>query len=111
MGDGFCHRPVDSDFTLLVDSMVQHRKYYDSGLELPEIRYELRNIVQPLRSRKTKLKSWTSEWMVRRIADQELLIAIRDLKTFVRKDREEEITEEVIRELNKMTEENALWCI
>ena len=95
----------------MVDSAVQYRKYYDLGLDLPEIRYELRKTAQTLRSRQTKLKSWTNEWMVRRIADQELSIAIRDLKTFIRKDREGEITENMIRELNELKEEDTLWCI
>ena len=75
---------------------------------MPEINYELRNTVQKLRSPETKLKSWTNEWMVRRIQDQPPSIAIRDLKTFIRKDREEEIMEEMIRELNKLTEDQTL---
>ena len=58
-----------------------------------------------------KLKSWTNEWMVRRIQDQPTPIAIRDLKTFIRKDREEEITEETIKELNKLEENQMLWYI
>ena len=49
--------------------------------------------------------------MVRRIADQETSIAMRDLKTYVRKDREEEITKETIKELNELKEEDALWYI
>ena len=68
-------------------------------------------MVQKLRSPETKLKSWMNEWMVRRIQDQPPPIAIRDLKTFVRKDREEEITEETIEELNKLEEDQALWYI
>ena len=58
-----------------------------------------------------KLKSWTNEWMVRRIQDQPPPIAIWDLKTFVRKDREEEIMEETIKELNKLEENQTLWYI
>ena len=68
-------------------------------------------MVQKLRSSETKLKSWTNEWMVRRIQDQPPPIAIRDLKMFVRKDREEEITEEMIKELNKLEENQTLWYI
>ena len=95
----------------MVDSTVQHKKYYDSELELPEVRYELRSTVQKLRSQQTKLKSWTNEWMVRWITDQETSVAIRDLKTYIRKDREEEITKETIKELNELKEEDALWYI
>ena len=83
----------------MVSDTVQYDKCYDSGLELPEINYELQNMVQKLRSPETKLKSWTSEWMVRQIQDQHPSIAMRDLKMFIRKDREEEITEETIKEL------------
>ena len=53
-------------------------------------------MVQSLRSSNTKLKSWTNEWMVRQIRDQEIAIAIRDLKTYVRRDREMEIEEQTI---------------
>ena len=49
--------------------------------------------------------------MVRRIQDQPSPIAIRDLKTFIRKDREEEITEETIKELNGLEENQTLWYI
>ena len=49
--------------------------------------------------------------MVRRIQDQPPSIAIRDLKTFIRKDREEEVTEEAIKELNKLEENQTLWYI
>ena len=49
--------------------------------------------------------------MVRRIQDQSPPIAVRDLKTFIRKDREEEITEETIKELNELEEDQALWYI
>ena len=66
----------------MVSDTVQYNKRYDSGLELPEINCELRNAVQKLRSPEAKLKSWTNEWMVRRIQDQPTPIAIRDLKTF-----------------------------
>ena len=52
-----------------------------------------------------------NEWMVRRIQDQPPPITIRDLKTFVRKDREEEIMEEMIKELNKLEENQTLWYI
>ena len=95
----------------MVPNTVQYNKCYDSGLELPELNYELRNTVQKLRSLETKLKSWTNEWMVRRIQDQPPPIAIRDLKTFVRKDREEEITKETIEELNELEENQVLWYI
>ena len=95
----------------MVPDTVQYNKCYDSGLELPEINYELRNTVQKLRNPETKLKSWTNEWMVRRIQDQHPSIAMQDLKTFIRKDREEEITEETIRELNELEENQTLWYI
>ena len=95
----------------MVPNTVQYNKCYDSSLELPEINYELRNAVQELRSPETKLKSWTNEWMVRRIQDQPSPITIRDLKTFIRKDREEEITEETIKELNELEENQMLWYI
>ena len=95
----------------MVPNTVQYNKCYDSGLDLPELNYELQNTVQKLRSPETKLKSWTNEWMVRRIQDQPPSIAIQDLKTFVRKDREEEITEEAIEELNKLEENQTLWYI
>ena len=52
-----------------------------------------------------------NEWMVRQIQDQPSPIAIRDLKTFIRKDREEEITEETIKELNELEENQTLWYI
>ena len=54
------------------------------------------------------MKSWTNEWMVRRIQDQPLSIAVRDLRTFIRKDREEEVTEETIKELNELREDQTL---
>ena len=49
--------------------------------------------------------------MVRRIQDQDLLIAIRDLKTYVRKDREIEIEEQMITDINSLPEQDALWYI
>ena len=58
-----------------------------------------------------KLKSWMSEWMVRRIQDQPSPVAMQDLKTFIRKDREEEIPEETIKELNELEEDQTLWYI
>ena len=65
MGDGFCFRPVEISSELLVSDDVQYDKCCDSGLELPEINYEIQHKVQSLRSPNTKLKSWTNEWMVR----------------------------------------------
>ena len=49
--------------------------------------------------------------MVRRIQDQPPPIAVRNLKTFIRRDREKEITEETIKELNELEEGQALWYI
>jgi hypothetical protein len=49
--------------------------------------------------------------MVRRVNDQTPLIAIRDLKTFIRKDRENEIEEQTIKEINALDEQDALWYI
>ena len=68
-------------------------------------------MVQKLRRPETKLKSWTNEWMVRQIQDQHPSIAMQDLKTFIRKDREEEIMEETIKELNELEENQTLWYI
>ena len=78
---------------------------------LPEINYEIQHKVQSLRSPNTKLKSWTNEWMVRQMQDQDTAIAIRDLKTYVRKDREIEIKEQTIRDINSLPEQDALWYI
>ena len=64
-----------------------------------------------IRSPNAKLKSWTNEWMVRRIQDQDLSIAIRDLKTYARKDREIEIEEQTITDINSLPEQDALWYI
>ena len=88
MGNGFCLRPVGTSSELLVLDNVQYMKCCDSGLELPEINYEIQRKVQSLRSPNAKLKSWTNKWMVRRIQDQDTMVAIRDLKTYARKDRE-----------------------
>ena len=86
-------------------------EYCDSSLQLPEINYEIRNQVQSLRSPNAKLKSWTNKWMVRWIQDQDITIAMRDLKTYVRKDREIEIEEQTIGEINSLPEQDALWYI
>ena len=85
-GDGFCLRPVGISSKLLVPDNVLYTGYCDSSLELPEINYEIQSRVQSLRSPNAKLKSWTNEWMVRQIYDQDMTIAIRDLKTYIRKD-------------------------
>ena len=86
MGNGFCLRPVGTSSELLVLDNVQYTKCCDSGLELPEINYEIQHKVQSLRSPNAKLKSWTNKWMVRRIQDQDTMVAIRDLKMYARKD-------------------------
>ena len=86
MGDGFCFRPVEISSELLVSDNVQYKECRDSGLELPEINYEIQHKVQSLRSPNAKQKSWTNEWMVRQMQDQDVMIAIRDLKTYARKD-------------------------
>ena len=109
--DGFCFRPVEISSKLLVPDNVQYAKYCDSSLELPEINYEIQNKVQSLRSPNTKLKSWTSEWMVRWIQDQETAVAMKDLKTYIRKDQEIEIEEQMIREINSLSEQDTLWYI
>ena len=49
--------------------------------------------------------------MVRRIQDQDLSIAIRDLKMYARKDREIEIEEKTITDINSLPEQDALWYI
>ena len=49
--------------------------------------------------------------MVRRVQDQDPMIAIRDLKTYVRKDREIEIEEQTIKDINSLPEQDALWYI
>ena len=40
-GNGFCLRPVETSSELLVPDNVQYRECCDSGLELPEINYEI----------------------------------------------------------------------
>ena len=102
MDNGFCLRPVGISSELLVPDDVQCTKCCDSSLELPEINYEIQNQVQSLRSPNAKLKSWTNEWMVRWMQDQEMTIVIRDLKTYIRKDREIEIEEQTIRDIHKL---------
>ena len=109
--DGFCLRPVETSSELLVPDDVQYTGCYDSSLNLPEINYEIQNQVQSLRSPNAKLKSWTNEWMVRWIQDQDMSIAIRDLKTYARKDREIEKEEQTIRDINSLLEQDALWYI
>ena len=90
---------------------VQYDKCCNSGLELPEINYEIQHKVQSLRSPNAKLKSWTNEWMVRRMQDQDPAVAIRDLKTYARRDREIEIEEQTIIDINSLSEQDALWYI
>ena len=43
--------------------------------------------------------------------DQEMAIAIRDLKTYARKDWEMEIGEQTIKDINSLPEQDALWYI
>ena len=43
--------------------------------------------------------------------DQEMAIAIRDLKTYARKDQEMEIGEQTIKDINSLPEQDALWYI
>ena len=43
--------------------------------------------------------------------DQDTMIAIRDLKTYARKDREIEIEEQTIKDINSLPEQDALWYI
>ena len=111
MGNGFCLRPVEISSELLVPDDVQYTKCCDSSLELPKINYEIQSHVQSLRSPNAKLKSCTNEWMVRQMQDQEMTIAIRDLKTYIRKDWEIEIEEQTIRDINSLSEQNTLWYI
>ena len=49
--------------------------------------------------------------MVRRMQDQDITIAIRDLKTHIRKDQEIEIEEQTIKDINSLPEQDALWYI
>ena len=49
--------------------------------------------------------------MVRQMQDQEMAIAIRDLKTYARKDWEMEIGEQTIKDINSLPEQDALWYI
>ena len=49
--------------------------------------------------------------MVRRIHDQDEKIAIRDLKTYARKDRRIEIEGQTIKDINSLPERDALWYI
>ena len=49
--------------------------------------------------------------MVRWIQDQETAVAIKDLKTYIRKDQEIEIEEQTIREINSLSEQDTLWYI
>ena len=49
--------------------------------------------------------------MVRRMQDQDPTIAIRDLKMYARKDREIEIEEQTITDINSLPEQDALWYI
>lgn len=49
--------------------------------------------------------------MVRRIYDQDEKIAVRDLSIFAKKGRRPEVTKELVKTLNKKTEEQALWFI
>ena len=111
MGNGFCFRPVETSSELLVPDIVQYKECCDSGLMLPEINYEIQHKVQGLRSPNAKLKSWTSEWIVRWMQDQSTMIAIRDLKTYARKDREIKIGEQMVKDINSLLEQDALWYI
>ena len=43
--------------------------------------------------------------------DQDTMIAIRDLKTYARKDREIEIEEQTIKDINSLQEQDTLWYI
>ena len=43
--------------------------------------------------------------------DQDLIVAIRDLKMYARKDREIEIEEQTITDINSLLEQDALWYI
>ena len=99
MSNGFCLRPVKISSELLVPDDVQYVKYCDSSLELPKINYEIQKKVQSLRSPNAKLKSWTNEWMVRRMQDQET--------TYIRKDREIEVEEQTIKDINSLSEQDA----
>ena len=49
--------------------------------------------------------------MVRRMQDQETAVVIRDLKTYIRRDREIEIEEQTIKDINSLSEQDALWYI
>ena len=49
--------------------------------------------------------------MVRQMQDQNVTIAMRDLKTYARRDREIEIEEQTIRDINSLSEQDALWYI
>jgi hypothetical protein len=60
---------------------------------------------------KENLKSWTPEWMMRRIHDQTKEIAIRDLRIYTKRGRREEVTPALITKLNETTKEKALWYI
>ena len=46
--------------------------------------------------------------MDEQVQDQDTTIAIRDLKTYIRKDREIEIEEQMIRDINSLPEQDAL---
>ena len=43
--------------------------------------------------------------------DQDMTIAIRDLKMYVRRDQEIEIEEQTIRDINSLSEQDTLWYI
>jgi len=69
------------------------------------------NYLQSDKIRNGKWKSWTTEWMVRRIKDQREEIAVRDLTKFAKKGRRQEVTRELIKLLNQADERQTQWYI
>ena len=100
---GFSNRPVKSHSGSLVKHDVS---LTDSNTSMQTIDYEFKCLEhrvrnEPLRNRKWKCGS--VEWLTRHVWDQTMEIAVRDLKAYVRNDREVEINPEFIQEINEMT--------
>ena len=74
-------------------------------IPLETLIYEIRHLKHytqnaPISAKQPRIDTWSTDWMVRRIWEQETEIAIRDLRKFIHPTWDKEVTKELINALN-----------
>ena len=86
--------------------------YQDSCINMDNIIYELHFPEHAIQNAKIGyLKPWTAPWILRQTANAEMETAKWQLKQYIKDDRANEVTEDLIYDLGCMTDSEAMWYI